>query len=486
MCVMTAHTIPVSPFDYVVFGATGDLALRKLMPALAARDRDGQIPASSRIIAVSRSESDTEKYRALLNEKVTTIHGAALTQSAAWKTFVERVSFISIDASGTRGWDALASRLHERDDHIRVYYLAVAPELFVPITERLAQAQLNSANARIVLEKPIGHDATSAQKINDAVRAAFSEAQTYRIDHYLGKETVQNLFVLRFANALIEPLMNRQYVDHVQITVAEKVGLEGRHAYYDGAGAFRDMVQNHLMQLVCLTAMEPPQAFSADAIRDEKLKVLRALAPLTKNDFVRGQYVAAKGATEGETGYADELGKPSRTETFIALKLGIENWRWAGVPFYLRTGKRMPEKVSEIVIQLRSVPHNILPPDAGNVPANRLVLRLQPNEGVKLGLTVKEPGPGGMRVLPVDLDMSFAESFGVAQPEAYERLLMDVVRGNQTLFSRRDEVDAAWQWASPVSALFSSDMLHPYESASWGPVLAQQLLERAGRKWAQG
>ncbi len=477
---MTAHIIPVPAFDYVVFGATGDLALRKLMPALAARDKDGQIPKSARIIAVSRSESTTAQYRALLNEKVTAMHGGALVQTPAWAAFLERIEFMSVDAKSGKGFAAMATRLAERPEHVWVYYLAVAPELFVPITEHLAANQLNTANARIVLEKPIGHDATSADTINNAVHAAFSEAQTYRIDHYLGKETVQNLFVLRFGNALFEPLMNRQYVDHVQITVAEKVGLEGRHAYYDGAGAFRDMVQNHLMQLVCLTAMEPPQRFAADDIRDEKLKVLRALSPLTAKDYVRGQYVAGGGLQ----GYADEFGKPSRTETFIALKLGIDNWRWAGVPFYLRTGKRMPEKVSEIVIQFKSVPHNVLPPDAGAAPANRLVLRLQPNEGVKLGLTVKEPGPGGLRVLPVDLDMSFAEQFGVAQPEAYERLLMDVVRGNQTLFSRRDEVDAAWGWASPASAQFATDMLQPYASGTWGPTEAAQLLARDGRAWA--
>jgi glucose-6-phosphate 1-dehydrogenase len=478
---MTAHIIPVPAFDYVVFGATGDLALRKLMPALAARDRDGQIPAGSRIIAVSRSESTTQAYRALLNEKVAAFHGAELVATAQWKSFVERITFITVDASADKGWPQLARALAEQPQHVWVYYLAVAPELFVPITERLHAHQLNTPNARIVLEKPIGHDSHSAHQINDAVHAAFTEAQTYRIDHYLGKETVQNLFVLRFANALIEPLMNRQYVDHVQITVAEKVGLEGRHAYYDGSGAFRDMVQNHLMQLVCLIAMEPPQQFGADPIRDEKLKVLRALAPIKPTDMVRGQYVAA-GADKG---YADELGKPSRTETFIALKLGIENWRWSGVPFYLRTGKRMPEKVSEIVVQFKNVPHNILPAEAGAVPANRLVLRLQPNEGVKLGITVKEPGPGGMRVMPVDLDMSFADSFGLAQPEAYERLLMDVVRGNQTLFSRRDEVDAAWAWASPVSAQFASDMLQPYACGSWGPPEATALLARDGRAWAQ-
>jgi glucose-6-phosphate 1-dehydrogenase len=473
---MTAHTIPVAAFDYVVFGASGDLALRKLMPALAARHRDGQIPENARIVATARSVLDDAQYRALLTQKVTEFHGAALTNSPHWSKFLEKLHYVPVDAKSGDGITNLRALLDQHLEHVRVYYLAVAPDLFVPITQHLAANGLNTPNARIVLEKPIGHDSASADVINDAVASAFSEAQTYRIDHYLGKETVQNLFVLRFANALFEPLMNRQYVDHVQITVAEKVGLEGRVAYYDTAGAFRDMVQNHLMQLVCLTAMEPPQEFSADAIRDEKLKVLRALAPLQSTDFVRGQYA----------GYANELGKPSSTETFIALKLGIENWRWAGVPFYLRTGKRMPEKVSEIVIQFREVPHRMLPADAGKIPANRLVLRLQPNEGVQLGLTVKEPGPGGMRVLPVDLDMSFAESFGVPQPEAYERLLMDVVRGNQTLFSRRDEVNAAWRWASPVSAQFSEALPLQYDGDSWGPTAASELLSHSGRSWAIG
>jgi glucose-6-phosphate 1-dehydrogenase len=296
---------------------------------------------------------------------------------------------------------------------------------------------------------------------------------------------VQNLFALRFANLMFEPLWNRNYIDHVQITVAETVGLESRVAYYDKAGAFRDMVQNHLLQLVCLIAMEPPARYEADAIRDEKLKVLRSLKPLSSGDWVRGQYAA--GALNGTAvpGYQDELKAKSNTETLIALRLGIENWRWAGVPFYLRTGKRMPTKVSEVVVQFKTPPHMSLPSDAGPTLANHLTIRLQPNEGIQLGLNIKEPGPGGMRILAKELDMTFAEAFGVSQPESYERLLMDVVRGNQTLFMRRDEVDAAWLWASPAMQGWEHEVPQNYAAGTWGPAAAHTLLARDGRNWVE-
>jgi glucose-6-phosphate 1-dehydrogenase len=480
---MQARTIPVVPFDYVVFGGTGDLALRKLMPALFERDRDGQIPSGARIFAVARTMSDTATYRAQLAEKLLAgreQHQAAINQ------FLERIQYVTLDASSDTGWAELAEDLNQKPEHVRVYYFAVAPQLFAAIAARIAATKLITPKCRVVLEKPIGSDLESARAINEAIGQHFAESQIYRIDHYLGKETVQNLYALRFANSLFEPLWNRQHIDHVQITVAETVGLEGRVAYYDQSGAFRDMVQNHLMQLVCLIAMEPPAQYEADAIRDEKLKVLRSLKPVQVGDWVRGQYGEGAMASKAVPSYATELGSASSTETFIAIKLGVENWRWAGVPFYLRTGKRLPEKVSEIVVHFKSVPHRSMPAESGLIANNALVIRLQPNEGMKLALNVKEPGPGGLRVLPVQLDMSFAESFGISQPEAYERLLMDVVRGNQTLFMRADEVSAAWRWATPTMAMWATEKASLYSAGTWGPAAAHTLLARDGRQWSSG
>jgi glucose-6-phosphate 1-dehydrogenase len=343
---------------------------------------------------------------------------------------------------------------------------------------------------RVVLEKPIGRDLASARAINDEVGAVFAENQIFRIDHYLGKETVQNLMALRFANSLFEPLWNSANIDHIQITVAESIGVEDRGGYYDRAGALRDMVQNHILQLLCLVAMEPPTLLQADEVRDEKLKVLRALKPIegeaVASKTVRGQYRA--GAADGgiAKGYLEESGnEASRTETFVAIKAEFENWRWAGVPFYLRTGKRMPVRTSEIVIQFRAIPHSIFSADAGPIAANRLLVRLQPDEGVKLSLMAKDPGPGGMRLREAPLNLSFAETFRVRAPDAYERLLMDVVRGNPTLFMRRDEVETAWTWAETILSAWAdrAEAPRPYAAGTWGPSAAIALIERDGRTW---
>jgi glucose-6-phosphate 1-dehydrogenase len=402
-----------------------------------------------------------------------------------------RLDYVPLDASGVDGWAELAARLAGSDDRVRVFYLATAPDLFGPICRMLAAAQLVTPTARVVLEKPIGHDLASARAINDVVGAVFPEERIFRIDHYLGKETVQNVMALRFANSLFEPLWNSRGIDHVQITVAESLGVEGRGYYYDKAGALRDMVQNHLLQLLCLVAMEPPTSLTADAVRDEKLKVLRALKPIRGSDVdaktVRGQYRA--GAVDGSLvrGYADEIDGAlgSNTETFVVLKAEIEDWRWAGVPFYLRTGKRLPARASEIVIQFRAVPHSIFGKEAGALSPNRLVVRLQPNEGVKLFLTTKDPGPGGMRLREAPLNLSFAETFKIRYPDAYERLLMDVVRGDPTLFMRRDEVEAAWAWVEPILEVWreQSEPPKPYPAGSWGPSAAIALIERDGRTW---
>ncbi len=371
-----------------------------------------------------------------------------------------------------------------------MFYLATSPDLYGPVSRNLGEQGLVTPNSRVVLEKPIGHDLDSARAINDEVGRVFHENQTYRIDHYLGKETVQNLLALRFANSIFERLWNGDVIDHVQITVAETVGVEGRGGYYDHSGALRDMVQNHLLQLLCLLAMESPVSLNADAVRDEKLKVLRALRPIAPHEVtnltVRGQYT--HGAIDGKPvkGYLEDLGEDSsRTETFVALKCEVHTLRWASVPFYLRTGKRLPSKFSGIVIQFRTPPFSIFPVDRSEMQPNKLIIRLQPEEGMRLEMMTKEPGPGGLRLRPTGLDISFEKTFAVRYPDAYERLLMDTVRGNATLFMRRDEVEAAWSWVEPIIEAWSGrpEAPKPYPAGSWGPTASIALIERDGRTW---
>ncbi len=485
---MIARVIPVDLFDLVVFGATGDLAQRKLLPALYQRDLAGQLPDDARILGVSRRNLSDQDYAALARKAV--CRAGEDVDVEALNRFLGRIGYVQADAGDDAGWPTLAVRLGERPGRVRVFYLATAPELFGPICDRLGHLGLSGNGARVVVEKPIGKSLASARAVNDAVGAQFTEDRIYRIDHYLGKETVQNLMALRFANALFEPLWRAARIDHVQITVAETLGVEGRAGYYDTAGALRDMVQNHMLQLLCLVAMEPPRSLSPNAVRDEKLKVLKSLVPITEANIaertVRGQYRAGASAGGPVAGYLDELGNDdSRTETFVALKAEIANWRWAGVPFYLRTGKRLANRESEIVAQFRPIPFSVFDAAAGPIEANRLVIRLQPNEGVKLWLMIKDPGPGGMRLQHVPLDMSFARAFTARNPDAYERLLMDVVRGNQTLFMRRDEVEAAWTWVDPILQAWaaSDDRPKPYTSGTWGPSAAIALIERDGRSW---
>jgi glucose-6-phosphate 1-dehydrogenase len=484
------HAKPVEAFDLVIFGGTGDLAMRKLLPALFRRFADEQIPASSRILGVAREEQSAQVYRDRVEEALRHAIGGDATLAAHIEAFLPLVDYRALDVTRDEGWDGFADDFHADDQRVRVFYLSTSPNIFVSICERLRQCGLNGNGARVVIEKPIGRDMASAAAINDAVGAVFEESQIYRIDHYLGKETVQNLLALRFANALFEPLWNAAHIDHVQITVAETIGVEKRGPYYDTAGALRDMVQNHLLQLLCMVALEPPSSLEPDAVRDEKLKVLNALKPINARNAaqltVRGQYRAGADSGGAVPGYLADIDKPSsRTDTFVALKAEVGNWRWAGVPFYLRTGKRMPARVSEIVINFHAIPHSIFAPGSGAIAPNKLVLRLQPDEGVKLWLMAKYPGPGGLRLQCVPLDMSFAEAFGVAQSDAYERLLLDVVRGNLTLFMRRDEVEAAWRWADPILAAWeaSADTPKPYAAGTWGPSASVALIERDGRTW---
>jgi glucose-6-phosphate 1-dehydrogenase len=490
---MTAQIIPVSVFDLVVFGATGDLSFRKLMPALYWRERDQQMPEDSRIVAVARSDLTTEAYLAKVEAACRRDMDGQGFEPEVFARFARRLAYVRLDAARREHWDGLAAALAGGEDRPRLFYLATSPELFGPICQGAGAAGLVTPASRVVLEKPIGHDLASAIRINDEVGSVFDETQVYRIDHYLGKESVQNLLALRFANSMFETVWNRAHIDHVQITVAETVGVEGRGAYFDRAGALRDMVQNHILQLLCLVAMEPPTRLDAHSVRDEKLKVLNSLRPLEGAEVaqrtVRGQYRA--GVADGRTvpGYLDELASavPSRTETFVALKAEVENWRWAGVPFYLRTGKRLPTRVSEIVIQFHKVPHSIFPASAGAAEPNRLVIRLQPDDGITLALMAKDPGPGGLRLRLAPLDIRFADAFKVRYPDAYERLLMDVVRGNATLFMRRDEVEAAWRWIEPIHAtwLQNDDAPKAYIAGTWGPTAAIALIERDGRTWSE-
>ncbi len=484
-----ADFIPVEEFDLVIFGGTGDLAQRKLLPALYHRVGDGQITGDSRIVAASRGAMTRDDYLQMVEQALRSNLPNDEFREDQWADLRKRIHYVQSDALATDQWHELTGLLAGNEQRVRVAYLATAPALFGPIARGLQQNGLVTANSRIVLEKPLGHDYESAREINDEVGDCFAENQIYRIDHYLGKETVQNLLALRFANSLFEPLWRRSAIDHVQITVAEDLGVEGRVEYYDKIGALRDMVQNHLMQLVCLVAMEAPSSLHHDAVRDEKIKVLRALRPITGehilSNTVRAQYRA--GAIGGTTvpGYLDELGAASTTETFVALKLEIDNWRWSNVPFYVRTGKRLPAKHSEIVIEFQDVPHSIFPQQRFKVQSNRLTIRLQPDEGVQLSVMAKEPGPGGFNLRPVSLDLSFEETFGIRYPDAYERLLMEVLRGNPALFMRRDEVQAAWQFIDGIIDGWqeTDHKVESYVAGSWGPAGASSMLDRDGHVW---
>ncbi len=487
---MIARTIPVDLFDIVIFGATGDLAMRKLIPALFHRDEQGQIPEGSRIIGTSRRAMTDAEFKAFATKSLADYVPKAEADDI--ERFVSRLSYIAAEASKEDGWPLLDQALASGMDRVRVFYLAVGPDLFGPICERLGQHKLVTPMSRVVVEKPLGKSGASAEAVNNAIGAVFAEPMIYRIDHYLGKETVQNLMALRFANTLFEPVWNSKYIAHVQITVAETLGVETRAGYYDTAGALRDMVQNHILQLLCLVAMEPPTSIEADSVRDEKLKVLKSLKAFTpetlETHIVRGQYRAGASAEGPVSGYLEELGNSdSKTETFVAIKAGIDNWRWNGVPFYLRTGKRLPSRVSEIAVEFKPIPHSAFGKSAGTISQNRLVIRLQPDEGVKLWLMIKDPGPGGMRLKHVPLDMSFAESFGARNPDAYERLLMDVVRGSQTLFMRRDEVAAAWNWIDPILEHWKQSGETPkgYTSGTWGPAASVALIERDNNTWQE-
>jgi glucose-6-phosphate 1-dehydrogenase len=485
---------PVAPCDFVVFGGTGDLAVRKLLPALYLRDRDGQLTADTRIIAVSRAGLDESGYRDKVRGELGRFVAADALDDETVNRFLARLHYASIDFAGADDWDQLTALLPGPDTgKVRVFYLACAPSLFGPISQHLATHRLVGESSRVVLEKPIGQDLASARAINDAVGSVFAESQIFRIDHYLGKESVQNLLVTRFANTFLEPLWNSSWIDHVQITVSESLGVGTRGGYYDNSGALRDMVQNHLLQVLCLVAMEPPTYVDRETVRDEKLKVLQALKPMTAGDVERctvaGQYGPGLADGAAVPGYKEDAENPdSHTETFAAVKAEVRNWRWAGVPFYLRTGKRMEQRSSEVVIVFKPVPHPMFPDSDGHSEPNKLVIQLQPKAGMRLHMTAKEPGPGGIRLKPVSLDLNYTEAFQRPSPDAYERLLMDVVRGNPTLFMRRDEVEASWAWVEPILIGWTQNERGPrrYPAGTNGPTDATLLIERDGRTWHEG
>lgn len=489
------------PCTMVIFGASGDLTSRKLVPALYNLARERRLPAGFSVVGFARRDWDDAQFREILLEGVNSNSRSGAAESGLWQSFAEGISYHQSEFSDAAGYATLAERLRAIDEQRgtggnRVFYLATPPDAYAEIIAQLGAHGLNRSPeggwTRIIVEKPFGRDLASAQELNRHLRSVFDEGQIYRIDHYLGKETVQNILVFRFANGIFEPIWNRRYIDHVQITVAENIGVGDRGGYYDRSGALRDMVQNHLLELMTLVTMEPPVAYDADAVRDEKVKVLRAVRPIDPREVdqltVRGQYGPGSVAGETARGYHEErgVGAGSQTETYVALKLFIESWRWAGVPFYLRSGKRLPRRVSEIAIQFRAAPLMLFDhtPTSGVEP-NVLAIKIQPDEGITLKFSSKVPGQA-TQIRPVTMDFRYGSSFGVASPEAYERLLLDCLLGDSTLFTRGDEIEALWSIITPLLQGWAAGPAQPfpnYEAGSWGPTAADAFMARDGRVW---
>lgn len=476
-------------FDMLLFGGTGDLVTRKLLPALYRRHVAAQISDASRIYGIARSGESRERYLARIEQALREFLGKDF-DAARWQAFSRLLDYVRIDADAPADYEQLGVLLKGREEHVRVFFFSTASNLFAALGLNLARAGVVTPLSRVVLEKPLGHDTASAERINAELGEIFDEQQIFRIDHYLGKEAVQNLMALRFGNALFEPLWRRGLIRHVQITVAEELGVERRGQFYDRTGALRDMVQNHLLQLLAIMAMEPPVSSDPDAVRNEKLKVLKALRPIEGRDVltktVRGQYIAGAVGGAPVPGYREEadIAPDSSTETFAALKVEIDSWRWAGVPFYLRTGKRLQHRLTELVVTFDQVPHPIFDPGATSRTANELVIRLQPDESITLTILAKNPGEG-MRLKPVSLGLDLGGTFKTRSLDAYERLLMDTVKGNLTLFMRRDELDAAWRWIDPIHAGWEEHDEPPktYIAGTWGPASSSALIGRDGYAW---
>lgn len=476
----------------VLFGGGGDLAMRMLLPSLYFLEHEGLLPDGLKIIGAARSQESRDEYVARVRQSVEAkAHADDAWSDETWARMETRLDYLAVDATSAESLKPLKDKI---GDGACTSFLAVSPSLYARIVTAMRAAGLAEAGDRVVLEKPVGRDLESFREIDDAVADAFSEQQVFRIDHYLGKETVQNLIALRFGNTIFEPLWNNLSIDHVQITVGETVGVGDRWPYYDEYGALRDMLQNHMLQLLCLVAMEPPSDLEPDSVRNEKVKVLRSLRPVTHEEAqrvtVRGQYVA--GTSEGQpvAGYDAERGQPSDTETFVAIRADIDNWRWAGVPFFMRTGKRLPEKRTEIVIQFKPLPHSIFGADRGQIEANRLVIALQPEEDISLSVMNKRPGlDQRMQLQPIRMSLSWGQNDRHDHPPrrriAYERLLLDALHGDSTLFVRRDEAEQAWKWVDEVAEAWTSGEVKPieYAAGTWGPPEADYLLERTGRTW---
>jgi glucose-6-phosphate 1-dehydrogenase len=475
-------------FDLVFFGGTGDLTWRKLMPALFQAFRHGKLPPGGRILAVARDERSDDEYRAFIKERFVEVEKAKRPSDEEFDRFAQLLHYRRMDLSQPEHYAGLKQWIDDRDAHTVVLYLATAPYLFPVICEQLGAAGLNGANVRVVLEKPLGHDLQSAQQINRVVRSVFAESQAFRIDHYLGKPSVQNLMALRFGNALFEPLWRRESIANIQITLAEELGVGTRGDFYDQTGALRDMIQNHALQLLTMIAMEPPSTSDADAIRDEKLKVLKSLRPFTPElvarDVVRGQYRAGSIVGKPVPGYLEEQKVPagSTIETFVALRTEVQNWRWAGVPFYLRTGKRLAERLAQIVVNFRPVPHPIFP---GSARANKLVINLQPEDGLELHLLATKGSGQGELLAPVKLDLDFDKAFPTERVGAYERLLLDAIAGRLNLFVRSDEQEQAWRWVEPILHGWAQDPNgpRPYAAGTWGPPASSAMVARDGCAW---
>ncbi len=482
--------VRVLPCTLALFGALGDLALRKLIPALYQLDREGLLHGDTRILALARDEGDPAAHLATLEKRLRLAVPAREWDDAVWARFQQRLSYLSMDFLDAASYPALRDAVPAGLP--LVAYFATPAAVYGGICENLAALGL-AERTRVVREKPIGHDLASSREVNEAVAKFFPENRIYRIDHYLGKETVQNLIALRFANSLFETQWNQNHISHVEITVAEKVGIEGRWGYFDQAGQLRDMVQNHLLQLLCLIAMDPPSDLSADSIRDEKVKVLRALEPIPPEQLagrvVRGQYTAGFIDGKAVPGYLEEehANRMSGAETFVALRVDIRNWRWSGVPFYLRTGKRMPQKLSQIVIHFKNPPHYIFAPEQRSLISNRLIIRLQPDEGISLQVMTKDQGLGkGMQLRTGPLQLSLSAAYQAARvPDASERQLLEVMQGNQYLFVRKDEVEFAWKWCDHLIAGWErlGDAPKPYAAGTWGPQAAVALIARDGKDW---
>jgi len=481
-------------FDLVLFGGTGDLTWRKLMPALFQAFRHGKLPSQNggggRILAVARDERSDDEYRAFIKERFSDVDPGKRPNDEEFARFAQMLHYRRMDLSQPEHYQGLKRWVDERGADTVVLFLATSPHLFPVICEQLGQAGLNGPHVRVVLEKPLGHDLASAQEINRVVSSAFKEEQALRIDHYLGKPAVQNLMALRFGNALFEPLWRRESIANIQITLAESIGVGTRGDFYNRTGALRDMIQNHALQLLTMIAMEPPPTSDADAIRDEKLKVLRSLRPFTPElvarDVVRGQYKAGTVGGQAVAGYLDEVKVPagSHCETFVALRTEVQNWRWAGVPFYLRTGKRLAARDAQIVVSFREVPHPIFP---GTRQANKLVIKLQPEDGLELHLLAAKSGGGNEVLSPVSLDLDFDKAFATERVGGYERLLMDALAGRLNLFVRSDEQEQAWRWVEPILDAWRQDTVgpRPYAAGGWGPAAASALVARDGCAWAE-